>query len=82
MEFLVFRGSHTNNEGIPQREAVALADGMDGNETLLVGKRVVLHCSPRTLKEAAVDLAASWDYIQKRTLDSINKQQRNQAAQV
>ena len=77
MEFLAFRGSRTNNKGIPQGEAMALADGLDGNEVLWVGKPVVLHCSPRTLKEGAADLAASRDYVRKRTHDRINEQRAN-----
>ena len=81
MEFLAFRGSRTNKEGIPQGEAMALADGLDGNEVLWVGKPVVLHCSPRTLTEGAADLAASRDYVRKRTHDRINKQRANAVRQ-
>ena len=80
MEFLIFRGSHSNSEGIPQGEATALADGMEGNETLWVGKPVVMHCFPRTLREAAADLAASREYIRRRTLDCITEQRKKHAA--
>ena len=59
MEFIVFQGSHSNGEDIAQREADALADGLEGNEILWVGKPVTMHCTPRTLREAAADLAAS-----------------------
>ena len=81
MEFLAFRGSRTNKEGIPQGEAMALADGLDGNEVLWVGKPVVLHCSPRTLTEGAADLTASRDYVRKRTHDRINEQRANAVRQ-
>ena len=81
MEFLAFRGSRTNKEGIPQGEAMALADGLDGSEVLWVGKPVVLHCSPRTLAEGAADLAASRDYVRKRTHDRINEQRANAVRQ-
>ena len=50
LEFLVFQGSHTNKEGFMQGEAIALADGMDGN---------IIHCSPRMLKKASTDLTSS-----------------------
>ena len=60
---------------------MALADGLDGNEVLWVGKPVVLHCSPRTLKEGATDLAASRDYVRKRTHDRINEQRANAVRQ-
>ena len=82
MEFIVFRGSCSNGEGIPQREAIALANGMEGNETLWVGKPVTMHCTPRTLREAAADLAASREYVRRRTLDRINEQRKKHAARM
>ena len=80
MEFIVFRGSRSNGEGIPQREAIALAYGMEGNETLWMGKPVTIHCTPRMLREAAADLAAFRNYVRRRTLDHINKQRKKHAA--
>ena len=82
MEFIVFRGSRSNGEGIPQREAIALANGMEGNEILWVGKPVTMHCTPRTLREAAADLTASPEYVRRRTLDSFNKQRKKHAARM
>ena len=74
MKFIVFQGSRSNGKGIMQREAIALADGLEGNEILWVSKPVTMHCTPRTLREAAADLAASREYIRRRTLDRISEQ--------
>ena len=82
MEFIVFRGSHSNGEGIAQREAYALADGLEGNEILWVGNAVTMHCTPRTLRETAADLAASRDYVRRKTLDRITEQRKKHAARM
>ena len=71
MEFFVFRGSHSADEGFNLHEASIASAGLHNTETIWVGKPVRMRCVPCLLKDAAKDIEAPREYIRRFNLARI-----------
>ena len=62
-ECLIFCGPRSRGEGLPYDWVTCYAAMLHGETTTWVGRRVWMHCIPRTLKDAKNDLRHSRDFI-------------------
>ena len=67
VECMVYSGQHSRGQGFTQVEATEIARQIHDSHTMWIGCRVRMHCVPRTLRHAKVNLKAAKDYIRKCT---------------
>ena len=64
---MVYSGQYSRGQGFTQAEATEIARQIHDSHTMWIGRRVQMHCVPRTLRDAKVDLKAAKDYIRECT---------------
>ena len=64
---MVYSRQHSRGQGFTQAEATEIARQIHDSHTMWIEHRVWMHCIPRTLRDAKVDLKAAKDYIRECT---------------
>ena len=71
VECMVYSRQRSGGQGFTQAEVIEIARQIHDSHTMWIGRRVRMHCIPRTLRDAKVDLKAAKDYIRECTYGKI-----------
>ena len=63
VECMVYSGQHSRGQGFTQAEATEIARQLHDSHTMWMGCHMRMHCVPRTLRDAKVDLKSAKEYI-------------------
>ena len=67
VECMVFSGQRSRGQGFTQTEATEIARQLHDANTIWIGCHVRMHCTPRTLRNAKLDLKSAKEYIRECT---------------
>ena len=67
VECMVFSGQRSRGQGFTQVEATEIATQLHDSNTVWIGRHVWMRCTPRTLRNAKLDLKSVKEYIRECT---------------
>ena len=67
VECMVFPGQRSRGQGFTQTEAMEIARQLRNSNTVWIGCRMWMRCTPRTLRNAKLDLKSAKEYIRECT---------------
>ena len=67
VECMVYSGQCSRGQGFTQAEATEVARQIHDGRTMWIGRRVRMHCIPRTLRDAKLDVKSAKEYIRECT---------------
>ena len=67
VECMVYSGQRSRGQGFTQAEATEIARQLHDSHTMCIGHHMRMHCIPRTLRDAKVNLKSAKEYIRECT---------------
>ena len=75
VECFVFKGRTSRGEGFSLEEATGIATLLHGSYDHWIGRRICMHCVPRTLRDVCTELKIAKESIREMNIEKLSKAQ-------